>query len=233
MLLGGKMHVELLMLISPCSLQPSWHSWRISQPWPWRIKQYPGMPSLQPLLWLPHTFACLPWEPKVHVQHVCTTGDSPWHFPASPGCLSGLSHAQRQFPFFCCKILAWDPVVQGEGSPSGSPNPGGWGQSCLESRAVPCPAVMCSFQAAFSVSKLSVFVWVSKMWLVSHYHVDSVHRFCVGTAILVGQVCKAVWSWDIFLPEIPTRIYLCTCINTRGNTCGSYIFFLSCLHKSK
>lgn len=158
-------------------------------------------------------------------------GFQPDTFQPPPGCHPGLSQRPETILLFLlATTLQENPCIRlqgGEGSPNGSPNPGGWGQSCLESRAVLCPAVMCSFEAAFQcLQALPVFGWVSKMWLVSHCHVNSVHRFCVGTAILTGWVCKAVWSWDIFLPEIPTRIYRCTCINTWGNTCGSYFFFL-------
>lgn len=162
------MHVELLMLISPLCLQPSWHSWRISQPWPWRIKQYPGMPAsffgFPTLLPVCHGS---PAGAKVHIQHLCTTGVSPWHLPASPMLYFSLFPVSRViFPFFASchtsvKSLLWIQKCRGQGSPSGSPNPGGWRQSCLESRA--CRAQQwCVHLKQPSVSPGFHSVWVGK-----------------------------------------------------------------------
>lgn len=116
-----------------------------------------GCPACSHLFGFPMLFPVWSGSPagvKIHVQHPCTTGVSPWHFPASSRLSFCFIPVPRDNPPFLLahfsKILALDLVVQG-----GSPNPGGWGLSCLESRAVPCPAGMCLFGADFSVSRLS------------------------------------------------------------------------------
>lgn len=217
------MHGEVPVLLSLSSLQPSWSS----------EQGAPG--EIQPAAWCSASHspsARLPRCQNFMFSPLVRHRFHPGSLQQSPSWLLCVCQCPETITFF-----SWPARHQknprfgssnagGNHSASGSVNPSGWGQLFEKKRAAPaCPAATRSLKAALQCLQAStVLEWVSKMWLVSHERIDLVRRFLHAGYDIIGQICKDVWSWGLFLAEIRWDINVYR--ETQGDTCGADFFFL-------